>query len=110
MPKISSIRIIELSAAKGLTPDTLDADLEWVKKRGVTVERLYQDSSSPEPDSGDFAGNAIAALHSLPLVLIDGNIALSGRYPTREEMGIWMLFGLVRADDRNRGSVRCCTL
>ncbi len=97
MPRISHLQIIESSAALADLPVALDADLEWVKNRGVDVERLPQEASSP----------ASISLGPLPLVFVDGNMALSGRYPTREEMGIWMMFGFVAPN--GEGS-RPCTL
>ncbi|WAW09010.1 arsenic metallochaperone ArsD family protein [Oxalobacter vibrioformis] len=100
MPRISRLQIIESPAALADRPAALDADLEWVKKRGVDVERLPQDASSPAP---------ISLSGPLPLVFVDGNMALSGRYPTREEMGIWMMFGFVSPNDSN-GGPRLCTL
>jgi len=103
MPKINHIRIIEPSLAANAAPATFDADLEWVKKRGVDVERLYQEQGSP-------VENLLPASRPLPLVVVDGHIALFGRYPTREEMGIWMMFGFVSADDGNASGIRCCTL
>lgn len=99
MPRISRLQIIESPAAHAV-PAALDADLEWVKKRGVDVERLHQDASSPAP---------VVLSGPLPLVFVDGNMALSGRYPTREEMGIWMMFGFVSPNDNN-GGPRPCTL
>jgi hypothetical protein len=99
MPKINHIRIIELSRAD--VPATLGADLEWVKSRGVDVERLHQDVVFSDP---------LSIPGSAPLVFVDGNMALSGRYPTREEMGIWMMFGVVSPSDSNSGGIRPCTL
>ncbi|MDL2284175.1 arsenic metallochaperone ArsD family protein [Oxalobacter sp. OttesenSCG-928-P03] len=102
MPKISRIRIIEPQPPAHNVPPAFDADLAWVQKRGVEVERQYQEPLSPDL--------AHTPRHPLPLVLVDGNIALSGRYPTREEMGIWMMFGVVFSEDKNTGGTRCCTL
>ena len=99
MPKISRIRIVELPQAE--IPATLDADLNWVKKRGVDVERQHQDVALSEP---------LLIFGSLPQVFVDGIQALSGRYPTREEMGIWMMFGFISANDRNSSGPRPCTL
>jgi len=39
----------------------------------------------------------------LPLVLVDGVVLSSGRYPTREEMAAWTG---IRSDDLPRGSGR----
>jgi hypothetical protein len=64
------------------------ADLEWLKSKGVQVERynLAQEIAA-------FTANAIvkAAIHSkgtecLPMVLVDGIVVSEGTYPTREQL------------------------
>ncbi len=64
------------------------ADLEWLKSKGVTVERynLAQDTAA-------FTHNATVkkALHAsgtrcLPMLLLDGQVIASGAYPKREEL------------------------
>jgi hypothetical protein len=105
MPRISYIRIIEPLSATDMAPSSFEKDLAWAEKRGVNVERLFYD-----PFSQDTAPEHLAETSPLPLVLVDGNMALSGRYPTREEIGVWMMFGFVAANDRNPGGIRCCTL
>jgi hypothetical protein len=64
------------------------ADLEWLRNKGLEVERynLAQDVAA-------FTSNPIVkvALNSrgskcLPLLLLDGTIVSEGAYPTREEL------------------------
>ncbi len=64
------------------------ADLEWLKSKGVQVERfnLAQEIAA-------FTANATvkAAINSkgtecLPMVLVDGNVVSKGTYPTREQL------------------------
>ena len=64
------------------------ADLEWLKSKGVEVERynLAQEVAA-------FTSNPVVktALNSrgtncLPLVLLDGTIVVEGAYPTREKL------------------------
>lgn len=64
------------------------ADLEWLKSKGLQVERynLAQEVAA-------FTSNPIVkvALNSrgskcLPLLLLDGTIVAEGAYPTREEL------------------------
>jgi hypothetical protein len=64
------------------------ADLDWLKKQGVQVERF---NLSQQP--GAFATNAIVkdALNArgngcLPLVLVDERVAVEGAYPSRETL------------------------
>ncbi len=110
MPKIAHLRIIESDQTRLQSPSSLESDLAWVAKRGVEVERRLQDAA-PEKDeipSVDAPGTVFS--ESLPYIEVDGNLALSGRYPTREEMGIWMMFGFVSPEEKNAGGIRCCTL
>ena len=64
------------------------ADLEWLKSKGLEVERhnLAQEVAA-------FTGNPMVktALNSrgskcLPILLLDGTIVAEGAYPTREEL------------------------
>jgi hypothetical protein len=64
------------------------ADLDWLKKQGVAVERF---NLSQQP--GAFASSAIVkeALANrgngcLPMVLIDDRLAVEGSYPSRETL------------------------
>jgi len=63
------------------------ADLEWLKTKGVEVER-FNLSQDPAP----FVGNPVVAQamrsgdDALPLLLVDGKIAAHGRYPAREAL------------------------
>ncbi len=66
----------------------ISADLEWLKGKGVEVERynLAQDLAA-------FAANLTVkeALNSqgtkcLPLVVVDGKVVAEGEYPTREQL------------------------
>ncbi len=64
------------------------ADLEWLKSKGVDVERfnLAQDLAA-------FSGNSTVkqALNSqgtkcLPMILVDGRVVSQSDYPTREQL------------------------
>lgn len=64
------------------------ADLEWLKSKGIEVERR-----NLAQDPGAFVHNPAvkSALNSrgmkcLPLVSLDGEVISSGAYPTREEL------------------------
>jgi hypothetical protein len=64
------------------------SDLEWLKARGVTVQR-YNLSQQP----GAFIGTAVVRRRlqedgpaCLPLGMIDGRIVFHGRYPDRGEL------------------------
>ena len=62
------------------------ADLDWIKRLGVTVER-YNLSQQPAA----FVGNPVVkdmlskeGNDCLPLIMVDGSVAFKGKYPTRE--------------------------
>ena len=64
------------------------ADVDWLKQSGGQIERF---NLAQQPMA--FAENALAkaflersGAEGLPLVLVDGEIALAGRYPTRKEL------------------------
>ncbi len=67
------------------------ADLDWLRAGGVGVTRF---TLSQEP--GRFAENAhVRALlethgeDALPVVIVDGEVRASGRYPARDELAGW---------------------
>ena len=64
------------------------ADLEWLRAQGVTVARY---NLSQEPAA--FARNAVVrtrlqmgGIAALPMVLVDGELAFTGSYPSRTEL------------------------
>lgn len=67
------------------------ADLDWARQNGLQIERF---NLAQEPMA--FAGNAAvkaflerSGQDALPLILVDGEMALAGRYPTRAELARW---------------------
>jgi len=66
------------------------ADLAWLKRQGVEVERF-----NLAQDPGQFAQHEVVkdALqkrgeHCLPLILVDREVVAEGRYPSREELAV----------------------
>lgn len=67
------------------------ADLNWAMKNGAQVERF---NLAQQPLA--FAENAVvksflqrSGAKALPLILVDGEVALAGRYPLRDELARW---------------------
>ena len=61
------------------------ADVEWAKQQGVMIERFNLGQQPLQ-----FANNTMvkgflqrSGEASLPLILVDGEVALAGRYPSR---------------------------
>ena len=66
---------------------TFAADVDWAKQNGAHIER-YNLAQQPQT----FADNATvkgflqrSGQDALPLILVDGEVALAGRYPKRAE-------------------------
>ena len=87
---------------------TFAADVDWAKQQGARIERF---NLGRQPLA--FADNATvkgflqrSGQEALPLVLIDGEVALAGRYPTRGELSRWA--GLAVAPHETTLSGGCC--
>ena len=70
---------------------TFSADVDWAKQSGAQIERF---NLAQQPMA--FAENAAAkgflersGQEGLPLIMVDGEIALAGRYPSRAELARW---------------------
>ena len=70
---------------------TFSADLDWLRTRGTDVAR-HNLASEPT----EFAGKPVvlsflqvSGSEGLPLVLVDGAVAMAGRYPSRAELTRW---------------------
>ncbi|MHC1767364.1 MAG: arsenite efflux transporter metallochaperone ArsD [Verrucomicrobiia bacterium] len=67
------------------------ADLDWLKSQGVPVER-YNLSQSPAAFAANATVKTTLEKHGtdcLPLVLVGGDVASVGGYPTRVELAAW---------------------
>jgi arsenite methyltransferase len=90
----------------------VSADLDWLKRQGIQVER-YNLAQQPQA----FASNPVvtAALRKhgndcLPLVLVDGEVVSRGTYPDRSELA--RLAGLgaaAEAETPKEAASSCCS-
>lgn len=71
---------------------SFSADVEWARQNGANIERF---NLAQQPMV--FAENAVVKAflersgpEALPLILIDNEMALAGRYPTRAELTRWL--------------------
>lgn len=67
------------------------ADAEWARQQGLGIERF---NLAQQPMA--FAENPLvkgflerAGQQALPLTLVDGEVALAGRYPSRADLARW---------------------
>ncbi|MGZ8152381.1 MAG: arsenite efflux transporter metallochaperone ArsD [Methylococcaceae bacterium] len=82
------------------------ADVDWAKQNGAQIERF---NLAQQPMS--FAENAVvkaflerSGAEALPLILVDGEVALAGRYPNRAELARWA--GIVQTEEKPQSG--CC--
>ena len=84
------------------------ADVEWARQQGMTIERFNLGQQPLQ-----FANNTMvkgflqrSGEASLPLILVNGEVALAGRYPSRDELTRWA--GLAAATATNKTEGSCC--
>lgn len=85
------------------------ADLDWAKQNGAQIERF---NLAQQPLA--FAQNAAvkgflerSGQDALPLILVDGEVALAGRYPRRAELARWAGISTVPVAGAAAGG--CCS-
>jgi hypothetical protein len=83
------------------------ADFDWAKQNGADIERF---NLAQQPMV--FAENAVvkaflerSGAEALPLILVDGEVALVGRYPERTELARWI--GI--AESAEKPASGCCS-
>jgi len=71
---------------------TFAADVDWAKQQGARIERF---NLGQQPMA--FVNNVVvkgfldrSGQEALPLILVDGEVALAGRYPQRAELARWL--------------------
>jgi len=83
------------------------ADVDWAKQNGAHIERFnlaQQPMSFAEiPVVKAFLERSGA--EALPLILVDGEVALAGRYPNRDELARWAT--IQQVPDKEVASVGC---
>ncbi len=89
------------------------ADVDWAKRQGIAIERF---NLAHQPLV--FVENPVVKRFlegpgqaGLPLILVDGEIVLSGRYPTRIELASWALITEQVEESKPAGSFcpgSCC--
>ncbi len=85
------------------------ADVAWAKATGAQIERF---NLAQQPMA--FAENAVvkgflqrSGEEALPVVLIDGEVALAGRYPNRGELARWL--GILQIAPETEAAGSCCS-
>ncbi len=83
-------------------------DVDWAKQNGAQIERF---NLAQEPLT--FAENQTvkaflqrSGAEALPLILVDGEMALAGRYPNRIELARW---AAITAPSAPKAQSDCCS-
>ena len=88
------------------------ADVDWAKQNGANIERF---NLAQQPLA--FAENPVvkgflerSGADALPLILVDGEVALAGRYPSRPELARWASIpeSTEQSPSACRSGSRCC--
>lgn len=89
---------------------SFSADVDWAKQQGTQIERF---NLAQQPMA--FAENAVvkgflerSGQEALPLILVDGEFALAGRYPNHTELARWAKID-VAAVDEEKPAKSCCS-
>lgn len=89
---------------------SFSADVDWLKEQGGQIERF---NLAQQPMA--FAENAAvkdflqrSGQEGLPLVLVDEQIALAGRYPRRAEMARWSGISIMPVTSTAGTKTGCC--
>lgn len=85
------------------------ADVAWAKQNGARIERFNLAQQPLE-----FANNPTvkgflerSGQEALPLILVDSEVALAGRYPNRAELARWA--GLALPETLGEAAAGCCS-
>ena len=85
------------------------ADVKWLEQQGTRVERF---NLAQQPMA--FAENSVvkgilerSGQEALPVVLVNGELALAGRYPRRAELARWA--GLSQIPVAAQATGGCCS-
>ena len=88
---------------------SFSADVAWAKLNGAQIERF---NLAQQPMA--FAENTAvkgflerSGQEALPLVLVNGEVALAGRYPNRTELARWA--GILQIAPETQSAGSCCS-
>jgi hypothetical protein len=93
---------------------SFSADLDWARQNGVQIERfnLAQQPMAFVEHAAVKGMLERSGEGALPVTLVDGEVALAGRYPTRDELTRWAALSAPAAEPAAAGGCcsggRCC--
>ncbi|MBH1930317.1 arsenic metallochaperone ArsD family protein [Serratia rubidaea] len=114
MPKIEIFEPAGCCATSGAVVEqssiAFNADMAWCKQQGLDVTR-YNLSKNPQRFMANATVHAFlnaSGADSLPLTLLDGNVVMAGRLPTRADFARWTNTPLT-ANNAGPEPVSCCS-
>jgi hypothetical protein len=88
---------------------SFSADVDWAKQNGAQIERfnLAQQPMvfAENPALKSFLERS--GHEALPLILVDGEVAMAGRYPQRVELARWA--GIAQPAAETKAANSCCS-
>lgn len=117
---MSTIQVFDpaLCCSSGVCGEDVDqalvsfsADVDWAKQQGAQIER-FNLAQQPMLFAENVVVNAFLArsgADALPLILVDGEIALAGRYPTRAELARWVGVAETTKEASAKAEGSCCS-
>ena len=86
------------------------ADVNWAKQHDVAIERfnLAQQPMAFVDNSTVKGFLERSGAEALPLILVDGEVALAGRYPQRSELARWAGIPLQEEVEESSCCGGCC--
>ena len=89
---------------------SFSADVDWAKQQGATIER-FNLAQQPMAFADNYTVKAFlerSGAEALPLILVDGEVALAGRYPNRNELARWTGVAVEEETEESSCCGGCC--
>ncbi len=87
------------------------ADVDWAKQQGAQIER-FNLAQQPMAFAENAAVKALlerSGVTALPVTLVDGEVAVAGRYPSRDDLARWIgATPMVAAPTDSASTSNCC--
>ena len=90
---------------------TFAADFAWAKQNGAKVER-FNLSKQPQVFAENEKVRAFlerSGAEALPLILVNGEVALAGRYPSKNELRRWANIKTTNVEKEENSNSECCS-
>ncbi len=93
---------------------SFSAEVEWLKRHGVAVQR-YNLAQQPMAFVENIQAKSFlehAGEEGLPLILLEEDVVMTGRYPTRQDLARWYRLPLEKVGVAPKrgcgGNTSCC--